>query len=263
MVSLLLISSFGFAENSDATDALRKAQDLYAQREVTDNNGKYSNIETAIAHLSQAAIIAETEETQYDIAILTSRCNYWLGQHSSNKEYKLEKFQAAMVAANSAKAINDEYAEGFYFYGVALSRWAETNGVMSSLGKKDELMKAMKDTKIRITREDEKGETVDGRGADRILGRVYYKLPGFAGGSRSESLKYLSVAFNDEPKYFINGIFYAETLADGGSKDELAKGCEILKDILSKNPEDGYPERLPENKEDIADAKVVFNKYCK
>jgi hypothetical protein len=167
-----------------------------------------------------------------------------------------------MDAATAAKAISDDYAEAYYYYGVALGRWAEANGVTSSLGRKDELMQAMKDAKVRTTREDAKGETIDGMGPDRILGRTYYKLPFFAGGSRSEALKYLGNAFKLEAKFFMNGIFYAEALADGGSADETTQACQILKDISSKNPEDGYAVRLPENKEDIADAQKAYKKIC-
>jgi hypothetical protein len=260
--SLLLISSLGFADNKVATDSYQKALGLYQQRAVVDASGKYTNVHSALELLKGAATAAEDEDLKFDIAVLSSRCNYWIGQHSVDKDAKIASFQLAMDAATEAKTISDDYAEGFYFYGVALGRWAEANGVTSSLGRKDELMQSMKDTKVRTTREDAKGETIDGMGPDRILGRTYYKLPFFAGGSRSESLKYLGNAHKAEPKYFLNGIFFAETLADGGSTAETAQACQILKDVSIKNPEDGYANRLPENKEDIEDALKAYKKIC-
>jgi tetratricopeptide (TPR) repeat protein len=260
--SLLVVSSVSFADNKIASDNFQKAEALYQQREVVDAEGKYTNVLSALEVLKGAAANAEDEDLKYDISILTSRCNYWIGQHSEDKDARLALFQTAMDSANAAKAINDDYAEAYYFYGVALARWAEANGVTSSLGKKDELMQSMKDTKVRTTRSDAKGETIDGMGPDRILGRTYYKLPFFAGGSRSESLKYLGNAHKLEPKFFLNGIFYAETLADGGSAAEISQACQILKEISTKTPEEGYTNRIPENKEDIADALKSYKKIC-
>jgi tetratricopeptide (TPR) repeat protein len=260
--SLVLISSTVFADNKVASDNYQKALGLYQQRAVLDANGQYGNVFSAIEILKNAAVAADDEDLKFDISILSSRCNYWIGQHADDKDTKLNYFQVAMDATTEAKAINDDYAEAYYYYGVALGRWAEANGVTSSLGRKDELMQSMKETKVRTTRTDAKGETIDGMGPDRILGRTYYKLPFFAGGSRSESLKHLGTAYKAEPKYFLNGIFYAETLADGGSNAETAQACQILKDISLKNPEDGYTTRIPENKEDIVDAAKAFKKIC-
>jgi hypothetical protein len=213
--------------------------------------------------LKEAGNNADDSDLKFDITILTSRCNYWLAQHAQDKTTRISLFQAAMDFAKQARTINDEYAEGFYYYGVALGRWAETNGVTESLGRKDELIQSMKDSKGRSTRQDSKGETIDGMGPDRILGRAFYKLPFFAGGSKSESLKHLKNAFTNEPNFFLNGIYFAETLADGGSATEKNQACQILSDISNKKPEDGLLTRIPENQEDIADAQSVFKKFCK
>jgi tetratricopeptide (TPR) repeat protein len=263
LTSILVFASVGFsADNNLASGQYKTALDLYAKRDVVDSEGVYVNINTAIESLKSAAIAAEDADLKYDIALLNSRCNYWLGQHANNKDTKIVQFQKAMDAAIEAKAINGDFAEAHYFYGVALGRWAEANGVTASLGRKDELMQSMKDTKQRDTREFDKGETLDGMGPDRILGRTYYKLPFFAGGSRSESLKYLGVAFKGEPKFFLNGIYLAETLFDGGSSSEVAQACQILREISSKKPEEGFAHRIPENKEDILEAAASYKARC-
>jgi len=262
LTSITFISSFSFANDQVASENFAKATQLYQQRDFVDANGKYSNVISAIEILNSANTAAEDEDLKFDIVILTSRCHYWLAQHSQDKASKITLFQAAMDSAKLAKSISNDYAEGFYYYGVALGRWAEANGISESLGRKDELIQSMKDSKIRSTRQDAKGETIDGMGPDRILGRAYYKLPFFAGGSRSESIKYLSNAYNNEPKFFLNGIFYAETLSDGGSTAEVAQACQILKELSNKKPEDGQITRIPENKEDILDAQKAFKKIC-
>jgi hypothetical protein len=167
-----------------------------------------------------------------------------------------------MDSANAAKAINDDFAEGYYFYGVALGRWAETNGIAASLGRKGELMDSMGATQMRETHAGEKGEAIDGYGPNRILGRVYFKLPFLAGGSKSKSLDNLKIAYAQAPQYFMNGIYYAETLNDGNS-NEKAQACAILHDIAAKSPEAGLLQRLPENREDIADAQKLLSQICK
>lgn len=256
-------STLLIAMDKNSESEFNNALALYQQREIQDQNGQYSNILKAIEILTKAETTADTNELKYDIAILKSRCHYWIGQHHNEKSVKLERFQNAMSEANAAKKISDEYAEGYYYYGVALSRWAEANGVMASLGKKDELMKTMKESQVRITRDEKGGETIDGQGPDRVLGRIYFKLPGIAGGSRSESLKHLSIAYNQDPKFFLNGIFYAETLASGGSDSEKTQACDILKLISSKKAEEGHSDRIPENQEDISEAQILLNKICK
>lgn len=263
LAGLLLVTTVSFAADKASETDYNNALELYQHRDTKDRDGNFTNVLNAIEILKKAATTADTTELKYDIAVLTSRCHYWIGQHNDEKSIKLERFQAAMDAAVAAKKLSDDYAEGYFFYGVALSRWAEANGVMASLGKKDELIKTMKETQVRVTRAEKGGETIDGQGPDRILGRIYFKLPGFAGGSRTESLKHLSIAYKQEPYFFLNGIFYAETLATGGSDAEKTQACDILKTISSKKADDGYLDRIPENQEDINDAQTLLNKLCK
>jgi hypothetical protein len=120
----------------------------------------------------------------------------------------------------------------------------------------------MEATQMRDTHTQQKGESIDGFGPNRILGRVYFKLPFLAGGSRSKSLENLKIAYAQAPQYFMNGIYLAETLHDGNDS-EKAQACVILKEISAKTPEAGLLQRLPENKEDIADAQKLLSQLCR
>jgi hypothetical protein len=167
------------------------------------------------------------------------------------------------ASRNAAKAIDNTIADSYYYYGLALGRWAETNGILDSLGRKQELMDSMTATQARKDMNGEPGGKIDGFGPARVTGRIYYKLPFFAGGSRDKALQLLGVAYKQAPQNFLNGIYLAETLADGGSDAEKTQACDILKGITAKKPVDGVADRAPENKEDIAEAVRLYSSICK
>jgi tetratricopeptide (TPR) repeat protein len=159
-------------------------------------------------------------------------------------------FEKGMEKAKAAYAIDDTLAEGYYFYAINLGKWALAKGVLASLFRKNELIEHAETALRNETREGEKGETVDGYGPNRTLGYMYYKLPGFAGGSTERSLKYLSEAFTKAPEIALNHVYYAEVLASGNAADK-ARARTILDQLLAQNPETLNPSRIPETKEEF------------
>ncbi len=261
-LSISAAHSVAYGADTDAAAKLAKAKEAYQHRDQMDAGKKYTGIETAIELLKTAETDATDTKLKIEILTLKSRCIYWLGVHNADNNAKQTLFGDAMNAIKSARALNEDLAEGFYYYALALARWAEAKGILESLSRKKELMDALEATKVRDTLDGKHGDTLDGYGADRVLGRMFYKLPFFAGGNRQKSLEFLATSYKKAPTHLINGNYYAETLLDGGSATEKQTGCDILKKSLAINPDTLDPERIPENRDEYKDTQALAKSYC-
>lgn len=248
--SVLVLSSAALADDSVAQSLYAEAQTAYEGRE------DLRNIEVALAKLDQALVQAESSDLKYDILILSSRALYFKGHKARGNAIKMQIHEEAMNKATAAKAIDDQYAEAYFQYAINLGRWAEAKGIAASLGRKDELIANAEAAIERITRDGNDGIEVDSYGPYRTLGRAYFKLPGFAGGSRERSLEYLSQAYEFGKENALNVVYYAETLASGNRSDkEAAK--QILDELLANDAATYNPARGPETQEEFELARAL------
>lgn len=252
---LVLALTFSGLEMGNATDEkafekLEEARGFYAERGVP---GK---IEKALEAIQIAEDEVEDTEIKYEILVQYSRYIYFKGTRVTEKDEKLARFQSAVDKAQVAKQLFPNYADAYYYYGISLGRWAETNGVMASLSKKKELIESAETANSKLTQAGEPGETIDGYGPNRLLGRIYFKLPGLFGGSHTKSIKYLSITAEKAPLYAINISYYAETLADGDDNEKtLARS--LLKKLLANDPQTFNKDRILETVEEFELAKKV------
>jgi len=250
LTAVAVVLAFGLSSvSSFASD---RARELLAQAQASfEKRETPAEVERALALLADAEKnAADDEELLYDILVLSSRTLYWKGNRQKTDDEKMAVFEKGMEKAKAAYAIDDTLAEGYYFYAINLGKWALAKGVLASLFRKNELIEHAETALRNETRDGEKGETVDGYGPNRTLGYMYYKLPGFAGGSTERSLKYLSEAFTRAPQIALNHVYYAEVLASGNAADK-ARARVILDNLLAQNPVTLNPSRVPETKEEF------------
>jgi hypothetical protein len=241
-------------DEAQARALLAQAEAKYAQR-----GANLAPTNEAAALLKQAEGLAEQTNTKYDIKILLSRCLYWKGMHVDGKDAKMAAFEESYTKAEQAKTVAD-FAEAYYYYAISLGRWAEAKGVLASLGRKDELIRNVNGALDRDTRTGDLGETLDGHGPDRTLGRMYFKLPGFAGGSHTSAIRHLKNATDAAPGHSLNHVYYAETLYDGNAQ-EKAQGCRMIRELLTKNPDEMGRElnRVAETREEFEQARKLLS----
>jgi hypothetical protein len=253
-VALALAFAFSLngAQAADPAQALfDSAKANFAARQDLARN------ETAIRELQQAEAVAQDSNLKYDILVLSARAHYWKGMHQNDNASRKVTFGAGQQKAEAAKKVNDDYAEAYYFAGINLARWAEANGIIESLSRKSELVANMEGAMDRDTRAGEAGESIDGYGPRRTLGRMYKKLPGIFGGSREKSLRELEVAVNrtNTPGKVValNVVYFADTLLDGGSDADKARARSLLTDLVNKgaDPRSLNPDRVPETVEEL------------
>jgi len=241
VVATSTVSSLALASDESVKKALDDANAQFARRSSVDPRPT----DEALAILQRAEGQADDSDLNYDVYILESRAYYWKGVHVASNDDKMTVHDLGVKAAEKAKAINADYAEAYYFAGINLGRWGEAKGVLASLSRKGELENYMNQALSHPTRDDQPGKSLDGNGADRVLGRLYFKLPGIFGGSHDKSVFHLKRAVGAAKDLALNIVYYAETLSSGNASEKaLAK--QLLDEMLSKDPFTYNTQRVPE-----------------
>jgi hypothetical protein len=244
VLSLAFSNVSVLADDVVARQKFEEAKAFFAEREDLSKN------EQAITALKEAEAQAQDADLKYDILTLASRAQYWKGMNTKGDEAKKVIFDEGKAQAKAAQGVNQDYAEAYYFYAINLGRWAEANGVIASLMHKGDLIRNAEVAIEKETRDGEMGETVDGYGPARTLGRMYFKLPGWAGGSLERSINHLETAFANAKDLALNVVYYAEAL-NSGNQDQKKLARQILDDLLKEDPNTYNPNRTPETKQEF------------
>lgn len=204
------LSVFG----QEAEELIAKADALFAEMQ------DMATAEEALALYRSALGMAEDK---YESFWKISRIQYYIGAHTKDKKQKKAIFAQAVYHADRAIDREPEKPDGYYWRGVNNGKYGETRGILKSLS----LVKPIKNDMNKIIELDRSYE--DG-GPDRVLGRVYFKLPGFAGGSKDKSREHFEKSKEYGPNDAFTRVYLAETLM--GQK-ELEKAREELEFVLN------------------------------
>lgn len=256
LMGLLFLNVPARADDKAAEAKLAEAAVLFQSR--TDA----AKVTQALALVQAGITEAATDEVKYDLLILQCRILYWKGMHTTGDANKILVHDEGVKKGTEAKALFPDFAESYYWTAAHLGRWAEAKGIIASLSKKKEIMTTLEAIFELNTKAGDPGDKFEGNGADRILGRLYFKLPGFAGGSLATSIKHLDAAYAAAPEVSLNVVFYAESLASGNATQK-AKAKQILDDMLAKDPNTLNPNRIPETNEEFKDARKLRNELGK
>ncbi len=268
LLSLLLIASY---QNWAIAESKSEADQNYSKRDFTPDG-----ISAAKSAAEMYNKLGETAKgtDKNEMWIGEAKSYYFVGTGSKDKNNKIAFFQKGMDAStkvlkvynlvelkeeNLEATANDirgkyspnevkEIAFALYYQGINLGAWAEANGVTQSLGKWPTLR-----TYISLIQHLGHRDIAH-YGASRVLGRAYFKLPVFAGGSMEKAGRFLNEAFTKtvtkEGGPSVNGnnnLFYAEYLHKG-NKEQKAEAVSILKNFVNTPAEQLDPEMIPENK---------------
>ncbi|MBU4573948.1 MAG: TRAP transporter TatT component family protein, partial [Proteobacteria bacterium] len=73
-------------------------------------------------------------------------------------------------------------------------------------------------------------------GPYRVLGRLYFKLPGLFGGDNEKAIENLKIAVKKGPHRYLNHIYLAEVLID---EDQGHEANQVLKAVIAGPVEPG------------------------
>jgi tetratricopeptide (TPR) repeat protein len=176
-------------------------------------------------------------DNRYEAFWRLSRILYYIGEHTEKKKEKKSIFAQGVYYAEKAINLESEKPDGHYWHGVNNGKYGETRGVLKSLFLVKPIKQAMNKV-IEIDRSYEEG------GPDRVLGRVYFKLPGFAGGSKEKSLEHLLKSKEYGPEDAVTRLYLAETYLE---LDEVDKAKEELDYVLNMEPDSRWTVAVEEN----------------
>lgn len=207
---------------------IQQADSLYAQR------GDLAKAKEALGKCQEALIKGEDS---YGAYWRMARVEYWIGDHTGNKGDKKRIFEQGIYHAKKAVQLAGDKPEGHYWLGINYGVYGEAKGILKSLS----LVKPIKEEMNKVLAID---PSFDEGGADRVLGRVYHELPGFAGGSKKKSLEHLLKSREMGPRVGLTRIYLADTYL---SMDEIEKARQELEFVVAMEPD---PKLIPETVEE-------------
>jgi len=212
LLALIILSVSFSLFSQDAEELISQGDKLY-----------YEMKDMAAAKEAQAKYqeVSAKVEDKYEAYWRISRILYYIGEHSDKKKEKKAIFSQGVYWAEKAVALQPEKTDGHYWHGVNNGKYGETRGVLKSLA----LVKPIKNAMNKVLELDHSYE--DG-GADRVLGRVYFKLPGFAGGSKKKSLEHLLKSKELGPNDAVTRVYLAETYLALKEKDKAREELEYV-----------------------------------
>jgi len=151
------------------------------------------------------------------------------------EEEKIDLAQKGIDLAQDALKLKGKGVEAHYWLAVLYGLYGEAKGVLKSLS----LVPRIKNELDICMMVD---PTVDCYGPDRILGRMYYELPWFAGGNNRRSLRYLETCVKKCPENDLSRLYLAETYKADGKDDEAREQLGV---ILNRKPDPRWAPAYP------------------
>lgn len=254
----LMFSSLSFAQAPLKSDALK----LWEKRDVKES------LEQSLAKFEQYHIKnpQDIEPLQY-----LARGYFLLADnHIEDDDEKMKHFKKAREFGTTGLATNPEFkkiyekekdyekavapltkkeAETLLWTATSLGKWAKLNGIMSSIGYKNQIIAMVK-----------KVEALDPHAfhaaVPRYWGSFYTVAPGIAGGDMKKGKKYFEDAMTQAPDYLTTNLLYAELYLVKADKEKEFK--EVLEKVIKSS--DGPMDIGPENRLAKKKAQVLLGK---
>ncbi len=198
------------------------------------------------AYKKALAIDESSAEAYWKIA----RVAFWTGDHEKETEKQARIYREAIDYAKLAVDADKNCVAAHFWLAFLYGLFGQAKGIFQAL----DLIEPMKAEAEWVVAHD---ETFESGGAHRLLGMLYYKLPGIKGGDIEKAKKHLARAVELAPKFFTNRLLYAQVLAHDGKKDEAKKQLKAAMEL----PED--PDWEPEIKQDRVEAKKLLDELNK
>lgn len=186
------------------------------------------------AAMWQAAL--DKDPSAFEAAWKRARAAYWIGKHLEDEDAQKAELEAGMAAARAAIRVHDDRPEGHFWLAANMGALAERGGMRAGLRYRSAIRRSLE----RVLEIDPAFQLGS---ADRALGRWYYLVPGFFGGSKRKSEEHLRRSLTYDPNSIASRYFLAETLEARDREDEAAAE---LRRILAAPPN---PDWIPEDLE--------------
>ena len=212
-----LFLSAGLAAAQDGT-VLDQAKAAYAAR------ADEAQARSAVTLFAEAA---KADPSAYEARWLGAAAAYYYGTYpredAPDKE-KMAIFQGGIDLAKEAVTLQPQSVEAHFWLGVLYGVYGEAKGIMKSLSLVPEIKQEMQLTLAA-------DQPFEGWGADRVLGRMYFKLPFFKGGDNKKSIAHLERSLAGAPTNALTRVYLAATYKSAGMKDKAREQCRFVLDM--------------------------------
>jgi tetratricopeptide (TPR) repeat protein len=240
----LLVASASVSAQQVAPPPLEQARQAFAERSSP------AKAKSAADLFAQAA---KADPKSYEARWEGAKACYFYGNftlETAADSVKMAIFQDGIDRAKAAVALDPKGVEGHFWLGVLYGVYGEAKGIFKSLAMVPDIKKEMQ-TCLELD------PAVEGHGPDRVLGRMFYKLPGFKGGDNRKSIEHLVRSMEGSPTNALTRLYLAETYKTEGMKD---KAVEQLKFVVAMTPD---PRWAPEHPYIKPQAEALLKKLTK
>ena len=181
---------------------------------------------------------AAADPTSYAARWEGARAAYYYGTYAradAPDHEKMAIFDAGITLAKEAVALSPKGVEGHFWLGVLYGVYGEAKGIFKSLSLVPSIKQEMQ-TCLDLD------ASVEGWGPDRVLGRMYFKLPWFKGGDNKKSIEHLEKSLAGAPTNALTKLYLAETYKSEGMKP---KAVEQLRAIVAMTPDPRWEAEHP------------------
>ncbi len=214
---------------ADTAKLLTQADEAYAKR------GEPGQAIQAMKLYEEAA---KADPQSYEARWKGAKACYFYGEYTRSKasdDEKMTIFQKGIDLAKAAVALKPDGVEGHFWLGVLYGVYGEAKGIFKSLSLVPDIKQEM-NTCMKLDK------SVEGYGPDRVLGRMYYKLPWFKGGSNKKSIQYLEASLKGEPNNDLTRLYLAQTCKSEGMKKQA---LDLVHKILDNPPDPRWAPEYP------------------
>src|SRR5262245_39039502 len=225
--ALLLGLLAGPFQEDIATKLLHEGDGFYSKRDQEGMPAKATE-----CFKKAIAIDEKCVEAYWKIALV----DFWLGTHEKDTEKQQAILRDGIEFAKTALAMDPNCKAAHFWLAILYGVYGQARGILQSLHMVDPM-------KAELTWVLDHDESFEDAGAHRVMGRLYFMLPGIKGGDREKAKEHLNRAIKLAPRNLLNYLYLAEIHADEGRKAD-ARAC--LNKLLEQ-PDD--PRWRPECKE--------------
>ena len=209
--AIALMLATGVVVAQEAT-VLERARAAYAAR------ADEAQAKAAVELFAEAA---KADAQSYEARWLGAAAAYYYGTYPREEAPDKEKmaiFQGGIDLAKEAVTINPKGVEGHFWLGVLYGVYGEAKGIMKSLA-------LVPDIKQEMQLCLDADPAVEGWGPDRVLGRMFFKLPFFKGGDKKKSIEHLERSLAGAPTNALTRVYLAASYKSEGMKDKAREQC--------------------------------------
>ncbi len=156
----------------------------------------------------------------------------WLGAQASDERGE-ELFREVIVVAQQARRAHPQEPGPLFYLGTG-------QGLLADVASPPEALMLVKQAQKNMAELMKKRPDYYHGGPDRVLGRIYTKLPWFVGGDNDLAERHYKLAIQRGPRYWLNHLYLAELYYKQGKRDQARS---LLEQVAQGKP---LPTLLPE-----------------